>query len=229
MGSKKKKNRSKKQDSSKGMDALLAMRDKLPKGSESNSIKRKQQPEEIKQQPDKARIVKAPPKEKKHPSEKQFDSRKKKEPPYWETNKQEHKRRPFDDNRNRRDYNNRYPLPKDVNQCLERAEDAVTNASLVLHRFVPWSTSEWKIEKNKVWQEIEQKANDIIQKSNQAVSFLKRQETLLKSLRSTVGANQVAEIKAESISKLSIGFGNSTPLETGLTLPDKSISVYKSN
>jgi CRISPR-associated protein Cmr6 len=225
MGSKKRKNKSKKHSSSEGMDALLSMRDKLPKGNESNAIDIKQppvksntvdnkQPKKMKQQTFKPST---PPKEKNTQADNRSNQGKMKYP-HDKNDEQKNRRRPFNDNRVIRDYNNRYPLPKDVNFCLDYNEDAVSNASLVLHRYVPWSTSEWKIEKNKVWQEIEQKANDIIQQSNQAVHFLKRQERLLKSLKSTVGENQVTEIKAKAMSKLSIGFGNSTPLETGLTL-----------
>ena len=132
-------------------------------------------------------------------------------------NKTHHRQESGGNYRIKQNFNNRYPLPKDVLQCLEKIENHISNVSLVLHRFVPWSSG-WKIEKNEVWQDIEKKANAIIRQDKQAHRFLERQKNLLNTLKSTLGENEVIEIKAENLSKLSIGFGNPTPLETGLTL-----------
>jgi len=145
-------------------------------------------------------------------------------PSYQPDNKRKHhqsddKRKHHQPYKRHDNLKNYYPLPDDVNQILLKNNYKIDNISLLISRFVPHS-SDWKIEKKEVWQGkdgIEEKANQLIKKDG-AKDFLIRHQNLVKSLKTIHGEDQVVEIIAQTVSNLSIGFGNVTPMETGITL-----------
>jgi hypothetical protein len=123
--------------------------------------------------------------------------------------------------------NYRYPLPKDVIKDMINISQ-ISNLSLLFQRFVPYKLNEWCVD-NDIWihkpgKEKKQKHPKIEEKGNQLVcddiikNFLLRQQALRQSLKKRVKEYQCTDFQAKTITELSIGFGNITPLETGLTI-----------
>jgi len=149
-----------------------------------------------------------------HPRERQKDT------PFQQTDNKKQ------NNGHRPQTNNTYPLPEGLLELSENVNSEISNLSLLFNRFIPYSRHEkedgntiWKIDnKPQLWKMIEKEANDLAQNCRNAHYGVERQKMLLNSLRAKYGKDQVVEIIAQTVSKLSIGFGTPSPLETGLSL-----------
>lgn len=109
-----------------------------------------------------------------------------------------------------------YPLPgrpmpvNRINDCQ--------NLSLFLHRFIPYDECTWTIpekEKENVWRNLVTVGNKI---SPVASDFLKRQEYFARALVEVYGQENARQLTGRTSSRLVVGLGTSTPMETGLTL-----------
>ena len=120
------------------------------------------------------------------------------------------------------------PLPCDVSECFDLEKDVgqwlgsrpCENFSLLFYRYVPRENDrDWTVEKlkDKLWKGLRDQGNRLA-KEGKARHFLARQAELVDALRKCYGEKKVRQIKAETVGRLSIGFGNAGPLETGITL-----------
>ena len=105
-----------------------------------------------------------------------------------------------------------YPMPQDVTAALKN--QPCGNFSLQFYRFVPKPE---KDKKGAAWKAVLEAGNKLYNNED-AREFLKRQALLGASMRQIYGNNNVIEFQGVTKSRLSIGFGNTGPLDTGLTL-----------
>jgi CRISPR-associated protein Cmr6 len=113
-----------------------------------------------------------------------------------------------------------YPLPREV-----RSEDTLdwrqcSNLALAWQRLLPYQ-EKWQLAKEDLGPKIAALGNrlreDAFPEGKLIDNFLARQQELLASLHTIPGLT-VWTAKVKTQSRLSLGFGNTTPLETGLTL-----------
>jgi CRISPR-associated protein Cmr6 len=71
--------------------------------------------------------------------------------------------------------------------------------------------------KNLEWKKIVEVGNGLHQ-NDAAKHFIERQSSLIQTFKSLYGEENVVDLSGETVSRLSIGFGDSGPLDTGLTL-----------
>lgn len=131
------------------------------------------------------------------------------------------KRAPADDSRNARErsgYGDRafmspYPLPADVSANLNVEQSA--NFSLRFHRFIPRDIG--KDGKIAVWKKLKDAGNKIMEQTS-VHHFLDRRDALASTLAGMYGKERVLDWQGKTVARLSIGFGDAGPLDTGLTL-----------
>lgn len=110
-----------------------------------------------------------------------------------------------------------YPLPKGVSAAA--AGRTCENFSLLFYRYVPDGDKRDKEDKAKKWKEILNSGNEPAEKQKEQIEdFLTRQKTLANDLKNVFGENGVVCWQGKTFSRLSIGFGDAGPLDTGLTL-----------
>lgn len=110
-----------------------------------------------------------------------------------------------------------YPLPKGVSETA--AGRMCENFSLLFYRYVPQRDEKDKEDKAKKWKEILNGGNAPAEKQKEQITdFLMRQKTLANDLKKLFGAEGVKCWQGTTFSRLSIGFGDTGPLDTGLTL-----------
>lgn len=118
----------------------------------------------------------------------------------------------------RREENNpgpQFPLPLTVTTGLDWKQ--CENFSLLFHRFIPHDRK-WDIfDKEETWRNIVCRAKEL-SNENLATSFLKRQRGLENLLKKKYGENNVWKKEGKTVWRLAIGLGNTSPLDTGITL-----------
>ncbi len=113
-----------------------------------------------------------------------------------------------------------FPLPRDV-----RGDDALAwkkcdNFSLALQRLLPYQDEQFtEIDKKNLWKDLVSLADRLRAQGAASHGWQRQQELIntLKTLKNISGLELWART-AKTGARLSIGFGNTTPLETGLTL-----------
>lgn len=107
-----------------------------------------------------------------------------------------------------------YPLPKDVNSLMGD-DRPCENFSLLFHRYVPGGGG--KEAKIGTWKKIRDAGNQL-HENDMVRSFLKRQDSLAYALKTICDDQCVLDWQGKTAARLSIGFGDAGPLDTGLTL-----------
>ncbi|MEI6313615.1 MAG: type III-B CRISPR module RAMP protein Cmr6 [Syntrophus sp. (in: bacteria)] len=107
-----------------------------------------------------------------------------------------------------------YPLPKDVNSLMGD-DRPCENFSLLFHRYVPGGGG--KEAKIGTWKKIRDTGNQL-HENDLVRFFLKRQASLAAALKAIGDDQRVLDWQGKTVARLSIGFGDAGPLDTGITL-----------
>ena len=110
-----------------------------------------------------------------------------------------------------------FPLPEDVRRGDQLPWTTCGNFSLALQRLLPYQDENFsQIDKKNLWRDLVTLA-DRLRNKGSARHGWDRQQALIDTLNDVSGL-EVWASPAETKARLSVGFGNTTPLETGLTL-----------
>lgn len=116
----------------------------------------------------------------------------------------------------------RYPLPQDVRQEDRLDWRQCGNLALALQRYLPYHSDAegetWELTKQEIGPEVIKLGNRLLrQPPPWLADFVQRQQALRETLAAVPGL-ALWSCRARTSSRLSVGFGNTTPLETGITL-----------